>query len=714
MPIPPDAQEYLEDFKESLRSIKAAVRAQKEVIPKAIADQTAALTDILTGKDFASHATPGPSYAGGRSGGSTLDDIDDAALRARLNAHDRDPYGGRVRDLGSDWRDRVNMRGADSNLSWLHFPGAHMTPVDYFDTIAVSAANLAARRQASAAKQSDLYDTAQSLGLVSDTGEMHPDVASALAGSDSRLGGLSNLAAGAQSGYITGQKIKGMLGDVFLKPARAMQNSAQYAYQTGYTGSDSPGFLGLRMPWDGAVAQGFGQRLSQVGFALNNSLTPSQAGTIYSNLFGQGWLGGSQTNHMRDAAAQIMRSNSYIGSQPQTYSMMDQATRMGVTSLQRFVDTMSQVPDAAKAAHTSLGQTMTDMQAIGEVVKQQGGNVQGGYDLTNAWQRVTGLPGATLTPALTNPMVMAQTYMNTGLMPMEQGLASPGQRIAAIMQTVSRMHNTIIPQGAKNYNLGDGFHSSVSGEDQRVALMAQFFPGWSSNTIKKMLHNRQAITTGSNLQGHFDAWNQSMQGAGDDRAKLSHLLSAAGGGHGNWGDLVHEMHGARYIGQSGRLRKMFTDKQIQGLQGIRADDIEKWVTDHPGANQTHGGRTGVSAGVADRAMLDGRQTLPAELQRKIVHDRIQAAGKIMSQNTSKQSNPGKTVVQIQLTGAAQKALSFSSPTGQGKAQGNAGSININVPYAGGYTQPPMPDLNTASPSQSYGPGFPPGSPGSSQ
>lgn len=598
------------------------------------------------------------------------------------------------------WLDRVTQSGSGSSLMLPHLQGAVLTPADQLNFLASTAANIANNKRSTVQKELIALNARQADPNQPFT-EVDADRQNALLTqlNEGNLGGgfaskASNAFGTMAAGYAQGRYVSASLKTIF-DPIAGARN---LGYETGYQGAQ-PGFLGIRMPWDGGAAAGAGQHLASLGFAFNNSLTPPQANTIFSNLFSNGWLGGTQTNQMRDAAAQIMRTNPYVGSQPATYTMMDQATRMGVTSLQAFVDTMRGVPDAALAAHTSIAQTMSDMQAVGSIVQQQGSTVQQGYNLNNDWQNITGLPGAVLAPALSNPMVQATTYMNTGLMPMEQGLAGSGTRISSVMQTINRMFNTVQPQAAKTIRGPGGFSQNISRDQQRFALMAQFFPGWDSSTLSKLYHNQTAINAGSNIQTELNDWQQMANGASQhgNTAQLNALLGSSAKG-GDWGAILRGIQQAKYIGASGNVRQMFSAKQIQGIKDIRQHDINHWITKpyaYDSQNPDIGNIQKVFHNIQAARLEHGQGKLPAQLAKQILHDTKWQTQKDMGANTQKQSNPGATTVSIKLQGAAAKLFSLSSPQAQGKSQAGAGQININQAAASGLSAPPMPDFNTS-------------------
>lgn len=801
---PPLVPDYYRDFLDVIKAIEVNTKQLTTLIPKEMQAQTQQLLDVYSKAGQPSRGIPASTgaRAGQRSGSSTLDASDEQAYRAELldearRSEPRRPRrisSSRIADgtesqveggsrsagqettqtgtpLSAGWRGRVQLEGLGNVLSMPRFPGAEPNTADFLNYMSTVAANAAYKRQTKNDKASQQaqqqvlksYAADDNNGFEYSNGKLSYGGIDASLDSlpnevqdayhqagqvqDTRVGKISDFFASAESGYAQGRYLRGILSKI-TNPVGGLR---QVGYETGAQGG-SPGPLGIRSPFDSAVGAGFGQLTSRMGFALSNDVTPGQASTIYDNLYGQGWLQGPQTQDMRNAGGQIMRSNPYIGSMPQTYAMMDQATRQGATSLDQFVQIMSQVPSAALAAHTSIAQTMSDMDALGQQSKQTGGTYGAGLQNAQAWQNITGMPAGVMGQLMQNSFVQGQTFLGTGLMPFEQGLATPGQHTQGILSSLNLLSG-IVPKPANLSSQigGSGFYNNVGGQDQKEALIAQML-GVDKTTVHTMLANRKGWQAGANIYDESNAFAGQVTGdvqANSKKGNQAAYNTLAGTGPGTYGQLHKDMSSAldaqghkvfedwdyynRYKkdvgldrGQAGALgvpyfpnekalHKRAQETAIHNVTTAGNKDIMSYEEDL--MHKAHKG--GSARGRTHRAANDAQsQAIAAQIQRlnegkmptnlsgdvmhKVANDRRLALQKYQNENTQKfgssGSNPSGPRVTIELGPAAKKVLNLSSPQAQQKAQNGAGSVNVNMQaYAPGtYTVPPMPDLGTAS------------------
>lgn len=640
------------------------------------------------------------------------------------------------------WRSRANG-GADA-MNWMHFPGAHATPLDFFKLFGTMTANRASNKQDGfdavaqpkydAAIQRLKDDYAKSEGVPVDQvslSDLNPaEVQKAQKDTmpdESKWGGVSNFFAKAQNGYATGAM---MMQGLQALNAKALVPT-NYAYETGYQGggADLPFGLGRF----GAIGAGLGQRFSQLGFSLNNDITPGQSADIYNHLFNQGWYGGSSTDAMRQTAANMMQQNPMVASSPDYYTMMDQSTRYGAASLNEFNQVMKGVPDAAKAAHQSIGDVMADMSSMGNFNKSIGGTFYGGIQAAQDWQNVTGTPASVMQTLQQNPFVKGATFSQTGLMPFEQGLASPFQKTQGILGALNMLNRAIV--APKNYAYKDpitGLSKEVSGQQQKEALLAQQM-GVSPEMIHVMLSNQKGWQNGMALtnsaetltqstidsvrQGNYGSATQDITGAPWQR--LQHTLGGAVDAQGhhifeNWNDYDNLVHGGmgkakahrlaqaqavRAVGNAGDTDVLKNASGGQIGHGLQALGITPGYANNWNYNNLTDDFSAAQRGkLAKYLMQHGDMTERTKV--RVASDREALIKKYINKNTQKfgpgsSGNNNGPQLQIELGPAAKKMFHLNSPNGQQKAAAGAGSASINLnSWVNGPTAPPTPNLDT--------------------
>lgn len=587
---------------------------------------------------------------------------------------------------------------ADSNkvLPLPHMTGAQLTPADQLGFMSSLFANVANRRRAKTQQQ--LVDLADAGGawmanptdpnadpiLTKEAQKLNTTLTTGKMGGGA-WGSISSALATGATGYTQGKYLMGSLKSVF-DPINGMR---ALGYETGAQGG-SPGFLGIRSPFDSASMQGFGQTLGRWGFALGNNLTPGQASAIYNNLYSQGWYGGQATNEMRNAGASIMQANPLIGSDPQTYAMMDQATRLGATSLDQFVQIMKSVPAAAQSAHVSIAQMMSDMQAMGSYNQSIGGTFGGGMQKAQTWANVTGLDPGVMQQMMQNPLVQGMTFMQSGLMPWEQGLASGGQQIQGIMSAVNMMSNVIHPPNTLRSEIGNtGFYNTVSQNQQKSALAAQLL-GISPAQYDNLMHNRHGIEVGATISNESLAYQQQVRHLVQHNAsgaELSHVLN--GTGRGTWGQLRSDLGQAR--DSSGH--RIFSAADIKALNAIGTTEKKgHWETINTGRAAGLSGisRRWVPPGGSGRSLTQIAQTRRNMIQKFIHEDTAKYGG------TSGAGGNGPQVT-VELGPAAKKFFHLNDPNARQKANVNAGTASVNVnSWMTGPTYGPTPGISTAA------------------
>lgn len=617
---------------------------------------------------------------------------------------------GGMGEAGTGWLQRVQQ-----NQSFQLPRYGQLTVQDTLNYLSGMMANAANRvRQQSPEWQTfnDLHQTGQLVDpLTGQFTQQGQEAANALAnlnnGGGGRWGRASNVVSSMASGYAQGKAISDLVKQV-ADPILGYQN---LAYLTGYQGG--PGIMGFH---PAAAWQGFGQRRSEVGFAFGNNVSPNQAASIYNNLFGLGWFGGGSTNAMRQGLAQITQTNPLLGTDPQVAAMMDQATRMGAASVSQFVEVMKQVPSAANAAHVSIAQVVSDANALGQYYKSIGGTAIAGQQAATQFNTVTGLPAGVFQQFLQNPMVQGQVFMQSGLLPWEQGSASFGNQMGGILRSLNLFSHAVnLPPVTQRDTIG--ITRQVSSTDRVASLMSHYF-GVDQATIKNMMQHQSGIIAGTNIQQNMtDYLNAVKQG------QIGYNDPA-------WQNLVGQMRMAR--DWSGN--PMFTAAQINQIQNAGNGNVLKGpgnqsIIDWMNANTAQGGgrapgnwqtreslmwrrNHGHQPTQADLVKLAQQSgELPSYMSQKvskatggdIAQAREQAIQKILAGHTQS-INQGPQVT-ISLSGTAAKLFKLSSNSAQGKAQANAGGSSVNVPYGSGPTDAALyanPDTSGVTANPSWG------------
>lgn len=799
-PFDPQEHDFTEIFRRELEAIRLDVHRAAELIPQRIADISDRMGKMLLENNRYNTGPSVPPSAGNVPLGTSLSDWgsaggsgglggSEALLRQQLlelqkinnnlttsppadvNTSGRTTAPRRIRDVSSEpdiegtqtgtprgktWRERTVPGGLGGVLPFPRYPGAQPTTADFLNYLSSATANVAQRRQTVLDRRmagnqgaqdwleqhadEDWVSTNQD-GSYALSGQVPANLRSEWAqySPDTRLGHLSDIFANAENAYAQSRYIKGILSKI-AAPITGAQN---YAYQTGYTGG-TPLFLGIRNPFDAAAA-GWGQKLSQIGFAFGHNVSPGQAAAIYNNLFSQGWYGGDATNNMRTAAANMMQQNPYIASMPQYYEMMDRSTRFGAAALSTFNEAMYQVPQAAKTAKVSITDMMSQMDQLGQYNTQIGGPYQAGLLNALDWAQTTGMPPAVMGQLMQNPLVIGQTFAATGLMPQMQGLASPFQHMEGIMGTLNMLNRAIITPGTRTYRDPiTGLTSTVSGEKQKAALISSQL-GIPIDQVQALLKNQTGIMHGMEVQNSSEMWRNAIIGAGQHGrlgqaqnellgAPWARLLEAAKTATGSRGEKIFEdWDYYRQLRNEGKSKteahRLAQAEAISNVRNAGTHDVLSQALDNlqPQYDGTGRYRHRVTTDTERRinAALQGSSAQQNALAREIMEGKVkgvQPTAKMMAavaQDRFNQirkyergdtkrfgpSTPGNSgpALTIELGPAAKKMFHLADPNGQQKAQVNAGGATVNLnSYVNGYTAAPYPNLNTAGGTSTWG------------
>lgn len=692
-----------EDFTDQYVMIDDHLKAITTMIPEQLKRLSKTIVDVYENAGKPSRGTEaGPSTSGKRSGSSTIDDHDAPADKGSSTSAQTPGQGQRKLSRGEQWRQRANAPRNEADLGWLHFPNTNPTAVDYFDMMSHAAARAGLRRQksidtkAQRARLDELKIQYGSDNIPADELEKVKNVV----GPDTKLGGLSNAAQTLKSGYITGRMIKGLV-NTMLKPSK---DARTYAYETGYEGGGSPGPFGIRSPFDSSAMAGYGQKVSQMGFAANNNVTPDQAASIYNNLFSRGWYGGQQTDAMRLTAAQATNQNPWLTQQSGYYDAMDKATRFGATSLSDFNKVMLQLPAAAKAAHVGMQSMLSDMMTMGQENVAQGGTYQQGMQNATAWTQATGMPASMMSQLEKNPLVVGQTFAATGLIPQMQGLASAGQRGQGIFNALDLLNNSIATPASTTTTNAIGLTDTISGQDKKAALISSML-NIPADAVKTLLANQAGMKSGLQVSDLTTSYEHNVDNAsgtaaqrqilnGGDWTQFKGILRGAkdGGGHKTFEDWDYYRHQKQHNKDSGLFGLQKGNHLTEAQIHQEAQDKAMYDIQHAGDKEGHFEMRVTPQG-AKNVWVGGDP-------KKVAQDRAKMIRHYQEMNknefgTNQDSGP-KLI--IELGPAAKKMLHLSDPSGQAKANVNAGSAAVALGSALLTNPSPssLPDLSTAS------------------
>ena len=429
----------------------------------------------------------------------------------------------------------------------------------------------------------------------------------------------------------------------------------------------------LRIPGiNPAARKGAQEQWEMTKMAMAPGINKTQANFIFDQLYDRGWLGGEQTNTMREGSKHIMQYNKQLGMNPQTYDAMDKSLRHGTITMEDFVKTMKRVPEAAKSARVSLDQMVADANAMGEQNQEFGGTFAQGFKNAMTISEISGLPAGVVGAGFNNPIVQGYTTVQSGLPPQLQGLLPGGQRMQGVMAAVNSMQNAVSGIGPKTTtDPATGLKRTITGKDQQVAWLHQMFPEYSPEVLKAMTDPKTArqIKDAGELSDWGEQW--SKQGTMDGKGK------------GSWANFKKShMDGAKRIDpDTGKLVPMFTKDEIKDIEkaGKPNTDMQKKVFDamaHP-HNPAQKRREGESN-------KEYQKRLEGMFERTGRYNKMK---EILAEkgDNAMDGNPNKVVIELSET--ARKALHIK---GGKKSESNAGGSSVNIPFANGPSYEPQP------------------------
>lgn len=438
----------------------------------------------------------------------------------------------------------------------------------------------------------------------------------------------------------------------------------------------------LRIPGiNPAARKGLQEQWEMTKMAMSPGINKTQANFIFDQLYDRGWLGGEQTNVMREGSKHIMQYNKQLGMNPQTYDAMDKSLRHGTITMEDFVRTMKRVPEAAKSARVSLDQMVADANAMGEQNQEFGGTFAQGYKNAMTISEISGLPAGVVGAGFNNPIVQGYSTVQSGLPPQLQGLLPGGQRMAGVMSAVNSMKGAVSGIGSKSVtDPATGLTRTISGEDQQIAWLHQMFPEYSPEVLKAMTNPKTArqIKDAGQISDWGEQW--SRQGTMDGKGK------------GSWANFKQShIKGAKRIDpDTGELVDMFTKDEIKEIEKAGKLDRDGGSpfgisdTDPRVRDAMKKPKNAAQKRRAGESDEDYQKRLEGMFERTGRYNKMK---EILAEkgDNAMDGNPNK--VTIELSETARKALHIK---GGKKSESNAGGSSVNIPFSRGATTPPQP------------------------
>lgn len=390
-----------------------------------------------------------------------------------------------------------------------------------------------------------------------------------------------------------------------INPTQNVQRGVEQGYSRGGADIHPLGFTHVPFLRDwGFQAPGPLRYLTQAGreglrteveqghLAARAEISNEQAGEIMRAIEQSGWRG-DQQRRLTQGAGSLFSLPGMTGLNPQLgVSLMDQTMRYGASSMNQFLETMRNLPEAAKAANVSIDEMGSAMEEMGNAVQEQGGTFGEGMRRATEFSGITGMPAQTGIQAMQNPVVQSNIMLRTGLMPQVQGLAPTGTLTGALSKSLEQMVSVYSSMPDTKIR-GPGGVTTVSGRRQAIALAGQQL-GLTPEQAMDTWQGRRREEASSQLQEGMEGYIQAradaqhrgpdalraFQAADDPRSKKFRDRDPQ---RYNWADLEHmmrgpdmqfserEIHDIRMAGSPDKQR----ERLLQAIEKRRPQDVQK-------------------------------------------------------------------------------------------------------------------------------------------
>jgi hypothetical protein len=436
----------------------------------------------------------------------------------------------------------------------------------------------------------------------------------------------------------------------------------------GFQNDISIAGLHFRPPWNSTALTGGKQALSAFGASFNTpGLSPGAVMGLQEGVAARGWQenGGlsPQGQEIYDVQAKLFGRGGVfqeLSENPEVMDLLDKATRSGTKGVDEMTKSIEGIPDAAEAAHESVGQMVKDMNSFGELSQSQGGTHAAGQEQAKQAAQLLGIPAAATQGILESPFVQGKIFQATGVPTFMQGTLPGGVKNELMVKAVHEMANMVGPTKGKNIKGIGGFEEHISGLEQKAALMKAMGLEANPETIMKILKedpNRQKV------QGELSKAAQMWQNTTNEligRGDGSAFAEAITANHASKGQ-----HNFGYL-----LKTMEHQRTSDGKPMFNRDDIKAIRTNYGEGYDSHG--------------------------KELVKEKFENVQKVLGTKAQKNAdNTGSPTqsVMIELSPTARKLLRLPNKKSREKLEANAGSGKPINASASGYTDEPIPVLD---------------------
>jgi hypothetical protein len=274
-------------------------------------------------------------------------------------------------------------------------------------------------------------------------------------------------------------------------------------------------------PGDSALSEGGRQRLTELRMSAKGGINKGQAGEAVGALANAGFSGSEATTLGMDYISPLMQQ----GQDPATtVEMFTKGIRNGNASMVEMADTLDNLGGSAKAARMGLDEYMQGLDAYAEQAQERGATYQQGLEQGRGVAGATGLSPQQAAQATGSELTQSMGFINTGILPSQQGLLSPQQSTNATFDAIDlakqfgQVHNV----DSVDPETGD----VIKGEDKMYAAAAQM-AGMDVETMKRLDKNKDLIQ--NKLMPGQKAVTEIQEGIGGVTADINKRKEALGG-----------------------------------------------------------------------------------------------------------------------------------------------------------------------------------------
>jgi len=343
-----------------------------------------------------------------------------------------------------------------------------------------------------------------------ETGELEPS--NFLASSAERISKIAAL------GANNSNQIKGAINtlrdfDSHFSNAEEIGRSLGYSAQNGWFPST---IGGIHIPFVSASSQagqmGEGIQLNATEISrLGTGLKKSEADEIVESLATQGYRNQYSTipgahfmnrGDLDTLATQVVAPMvKEMGLKPEVAAgITGEVFRNGVTSIEEFKETMSDLPSAAEASREGINEFTVSLQEFAEQASSFGANKQQAYQSGLEFTNSTGLNPRFLGQMQQSPFVQSLALTQTGTLPSGLGALPGGTQLHLSQEAMKLAMNATKGYATPKYETINGHRIEVeTGEEAQQAQAAQLM-GIEPEIFERLWRNRGHIEGASRAE----------------------------------------------------------------------------------------------------------------------------------------------------------------------------------------------------------------------